>query len=401
MQYNIKKIFLTGLFFSLMFALPAKAETIDELMVKINALKSQINQLQSPSNSTTVQTNCNAVTFSRTLKVGSVGQDVKCLQALLNQDLSTQIASRGSGSPGQENTYFGNLTKAALIKFQQKYASEILTPNGMIRGNGIVGLSTAAKLNALINASRIPAATTAPIAPASPTATLSATGAIAKVNPSVVSIVVSKQAEEYQVSYQDPFGNGLFRIQTFQPTGRIVNQTVGSGSGLLITADGYLITNNHLIIDPKYTYTITLTTGATQIAQVVHQDAAQDIAILKIEGVSYPMATLGDSNNLQLGQTVIAIGNALGQFSNTVSVGIVSGLNRTIQANNNQGGVETLQNIIQTDAAINPGNSGGPLLDLNGNVVGINVATVQGSSNISFALPINPVKNIIRSVLGR
>jgi S1-C subfamily serine protease len=349
---------------------------------------------------------CSGVTFSRMLKLGSVGQDVKCLQTILNKDAATQVAVSGTGSPGNESTYYGVRTQNAVKKFQEKYYSEILASARLSRGTGTVGIATTAKLNAIKNASIVQAST--PTAPA-PTQIqtpqiqpeVTPTSAIAKANPGVVAITVTKQVPEYQVTYTDPFGNGLFQVPTYTPTGRTTTQTLGAGSGFIITQDGYLLTNNHVIVDPQATYTITMTSGASQTAQVIYQASQTDVAILKMSGSGYPIVTMGNSDNLQLGQSVVAIGNALGQFSNTVSVGIVSGLHRTIQASEPQGRTETLQDVIQTDAAINPGNSGGPLINLNGEVVGINVATVQGSSNISFSLPITSIKTIVNSVLGR
>jgi serine protease Do len=127
------------------------------------------------------------------------------------------------------------------------------------------------------------------------------------------------------------------------------------------------------------------------------KDPVQDLAILKIEGSDFPIVRLGDSDSLQIGQTVIAIGNALGEFQNTVSVGVISGLGRTITASGG-GMIETLEDIIQTDAAINPGNSGGPLLNLKGEVIGINTAVSLEGQNIGFTIPINKAKNDITQV---
>jgi serine protease Do len=139
--------------------------------------------------------------------------------------------------------------------------------------------------------------------------------------------------------------------------------------------------------------------GKTYRATVLARDPNQDLAVLKIDATGLPTVTLGDSSNLQLGQTAIAIGNALGQFSNTVSVGVVSGLARTVTAGApDTGAQETLHNVIQTDAAINPGNSGGPLLNLQGQVIGINSAVAENAQGIGFAIPINQAKQDITSV---
>lgn len=230
-------------------------------------------------------------------------------------------------------------------------------------------------------------------------------GAIAKVSPSVVSIVISKDVPKLQVTYENPFGNdpafqGIdMRIPVYKQIGTEKKQ-VGAGSGFIVRSDGYIITNKHVVDDTSADYTVLLATGAQKSAKVVYIDPSQDLAIIKIDGNNYPSVTLGDSSVLKLGQTIAAIGNALGEYSNSVSVGIVSGLNRTIEASDQSGNTEKLTGILQTDAAINPGNSGGPLLDLSGKVVGVNVATVVGSNNIAFSIPINNAKEIISKILG-
>jgi S1-C subfamily serine protease len=233
------------------------------------------------------------------------------------------------------------------------------------------------------------------------------TAAVAKATPAVVSIIISKDIPQYKVVYQNPFGDDPFfqnsgiEVPEYVPTGQSQSQEVGAGSGFIISADGYIVTNKHVVADDQASYTVLLSNGKQQTAQVVYKDANNDVAIIKIAGNNYATINFDASNTLQLGQTVIAIGNALGQYNNSVSIGVISGLNRTIQASSADGSAETLSGVIQTDAAINPGNSGGPLLDLNGNAVGINVATVQGSSNISFSIPANVVKSIIKSAVNR
>lgn len=233
------------------------------------------------------------------------------------------------------------------------------------------------------------------------------TAAVAKATPAVVSIIISKDIPQYKVVYQNPFGDDPFfqnsgiEVPEYVPTGQSQSQEVGAGSGFIISADGYIVTNKHVVADDQASYTVLLSNGKQQTAQVVYKDANNDVAIIKIAGNNYATINFDASNTLQLGQTVIAIGNALWQYNNSVSIGVISGLNRTIQASSADGSAETLSGVIQTDAAINPGNSGGPLLDLNGNAVGINVATVQGSSNISFSIPANVVKSIIKSAVNR
>ena len=229
------------------------------------------------------------------------------------------------------------------------------------------------------------------------------TDAVASVTPAVVSVVIAKDVPNLTVTYQNPFGNDPFfkdfgfQVPVYQQNGT-THQQIGAGSGFLISSSGYILTNKHVVFDDAADYTVLLSNGKQQTAKVVYKDPSNDVAIIKIEGTNFAHVDLGDSSALKLGQTVVAIGNALGEYNNSVSVGIVSGLNRTIQASGELG-TETLTGVIQTDAAINPGNSGGPLIDLNGNIVGINVATVQGSNSISFSIPINTVKSIVKNVL--
>jgi serine protease Do len=233
----------------------------------------------------------------------------------------------------------------------------------------------------------------------------SLTTAVSKVVPAVVSVVISEEVPKLQVHYENPFGDDPnfqgFNIQipVYQQVGT-TTQEVGAGSGFLVRSNGYILTNKHVIIDPNASYTILLSNGAQKTAKVVYKDPNNDVAVLKIDGTGYPTVSLGDSSSVQLGETVAAIGNALGEYNNSVSTGIISGLNRSVQAQDENGNVENLNGIIQTDAAINPGNSGGPLLDLNGNVVGINVATVAGANNIGFAIPINSVKAALNKALA-
>ena len=232
------------------------------------------------------------------------------------------------------------------------------------------------------------------------------TGAVAIASPAVVSIVVSKDVPQLEVVYTNPFGNDPFfkdvriRVPTYRQKG-VKRQKVGAGTGFIVTVNGYILTNKHVVLDEDASYTVLLSDGSQKSSKVVYRDGALDIALIKIEGSSYPHVSLGNSDALKLGQTVIAIGNALGEYSNSVSVGIISGLNRNLQAGGGNGFVEKLKGMIQTDAAINPGNSGGPLLDLNGHVVGVNVATVVGSNNISFSIPINKIKEVTHSFFGK
>jgi len=221
---------------------------------------------------------------------------------------------------------------------------------------------------------------------------------VQKSSPAVVSIVISKDVSSLQDFFSSPF-DFPFQPPTDQGQGGTQKQTIGGGSGFLITSDGMIVTNKHVVSDTAADYTVITNDNKEYPAKVLAKDLINDIAIIKIDGSNFPTLNFGNSDSLQIGQTVVAIGNSLGEFSNTVSRGIVSGLRRSLTASGGFGqSSERLTNIIQTDAAINPGNSGGPLLDINGNVIGINVAIAQGAQNIGFAIPANQIKKIANQV---
>jgi len=225
-----------------------------------------------------------------------------------------------------------------------------------------------------------------------------------KVSPSVVSIVISKNIPVYEQQFINPFGDS-FPGFNFQIPQQVQNgteyQEIGAGSGFIVSEDGLVLTNKHVVSDKTADYVVFMNDEKKYPAKVLALDPAQDLAVIKIESdKKFQPVTLGDSSGIQIGQTAIAIGNALGQFSNTVSVGVVSGLERTISASDQVGSfLETLEDIIQTDAAINAGNSGGPLLNLKGEVIGINTAMAQGAEAIGFAIPINMAKKDIEQVV--
>lgn len=225
---------------------------------------------------------------------------------------------------------------------------------------------------------------------------------VQKSTPAVVSIIITKDMPKFKSFFENPFGDFFnpFGDQS-QGSGGTERQTIGGGSGFLVSSDGMIVTNKHVVQDTQADYTVVTSDGKEHPAKILAQHPAQDIAIIKIDGNNFSTVNLGDSDNLKVGQTVIAIGNSLGEFANSVSKGIISGLKRNVTAGSGFGETEQLANIIQTDAAINPGNSGGPLLDISGNVIGVNVAMAQGAENIGFALPINQVKKIIDMVKAK
>lgn len=199
-----------------------------------------------------------------------------------------------------------------------------------------------------------------------------------RVSPSVVSIVTESQAS---------LG---FRSYTQQ----------GAGTGIIISESGYVLTNRHVVAGANKVDLVLADGTAYEGVEVVGVDPANDIAFLKIEGgKNLKPAVIGDSSQVEVGEKVIAIGNALGQYQTSVTSGIISGLGRPLIAGDATGNdTEQLSNLLQTDAAINPGNSGGPLVNLNGEVIGINTAIDQEAEGIGFAIPINDAKGLIKGV---
>ncbi len=227
--------------------------------------------------------------------------------------------------------------------------------------------------------------------------------AIAKVNPAVVSVVVTKDVPVYERYYEsyNPWGLPTgFSVPRVRENGT-QEREVGGGSGFIVSNDGMIVTNRHVVDDLEARYSVLLNDGTSYVAKVLARDTQLDIAILQIDEPllsSLTYAEFGDSESLQLGESVIAIGNALAEFRNSVSVGVVSGLSRSVVASDGMGRSEQLDQVIQTDAAINPGNSGGPLLNLEGKVIGVNVAASRGADNIGFALPAHVIKVVVDSV---
>jgi len=169
-----------------------------------------------------------------------------------------------------------------------------------------------------------------------------------------------------------------------------------SGTGFIVTSDGLIATNKH-VISSGDTFTITTAEGKTYDGKLVAKDPTNDLALLKIEAHGLPVVEIGDSESVEVGQWVIAIGNALGELQNTVTVGVISATERSAQPSDTEGNTESLAGLFQTDAAINPGNSGGPLVTLSGQVIGINTAVAGNAQNIGFAIPIIDMKKDLDS----
>lgn len=172
------------------------------------------------------------------------------------------------------------------------------------------------------------------------------------------------------------------------------------GSGFVVRSDGVILTSKHVIADSSLSYSVLTADNKRYLVNKIYSDPTNDIAVIRINASNLTPISLGDSSSLKLGQSVIAIGTQLGQFTNSVTSGIISGLNRGVSVGSSQdaNGSEILNDAIQTDASINPGNSGGPLVDLNGQVIGINTAISASAQNIGFAVPVNDAKDFLATI---
>jgi len=205
---------------------------------------------------------------------------------------------------------------------------------------------------------------------------------IKEVIPSIVSIKITKIIREI-----NPVTGESYPLR----------KEVGQGTGFIVDSQGLILTNRHVAGDREAEYKIFLSNGRRFDAKIVDIDKLYDLALLKIEAKNLPVVKLGDSDKLELGQTVMAIGNALGRYQNSVTKGIISGVGRSLTVIDTiTGNPLQLDDVIQTDAAINPGNSGGPLLNLSGEVIGVNTA-IEYAENIGFAIPINAARKIVQT----
>lgn len=217
--------------------------------------------------------------------------------------------------------------------------------------------------------------------------------AIKRALPAVVSIVVYDQESVLNVNI-DANGTSTQNLEQKE-------MNKGNGSGFLISSDGLILTNKHVSMAGKpdtVRYKVVLNNKKTYDAQLIGNDPLHDLAVLKIKGTNLPYLEMAASGNQPIGLTVLAIGNSLGRYENSVTKGIVSGLGRSLTAANPNGGVELLDNVLQTDAEINEGNSGGPLINLEGKVIGVNVAVDKGGTGLGFAIPIDDARSVVDSV---
>lgn len=219
-----------------------------------------------------------------------------------------------------------------------------------------------------------------------------------KVCPSVITVVITKDLSKIEGFYFFPFGGREVMIPKFEKEKK--KTRIGGGSGFIVSPGSYILTSSHVVADPEADYTVIFEPTKRYSAKVISRDPINDVAVLKINVKNFPYLELGDSDKIELGESVVAVGNALGEFHDTVSSGIISGMSRAISALSGfTDQVAQLRGLIQTDAAINPGNSGGPLVNIEGQVIGINTAVVMGAQNIGFAIPINYAKKDLEEVM--
>ena len=276
---------------------------------------------------------------------------------------------------------------------QQKFRSNLIT--NLILGLMILGIGWAffqSRAQSLSQSSRI----TNQQSPTLGEIQTEVEGVVNTYQSITVNIVATKDVpilrrcvSEDPYSSVSPFGRSARRCVVERQ-----RQEVGGGTGFVVRANGVIMTNQHVVSDPSAEYTVLLNDKTEAKVTKMQPIPNTDIALLKIEKNNLKTATLGDSNGLRVGQFGLASGNALGEFQNSASFGIISGLARSIPVSD-EPNAQTIDDVIQTDAAINPGNSGGPLINLQGEVVGVNTAIIQGAQNIGFALPINSVKAAI------
>lgn len=208
---------------------------------------------------------------------------------------------------------------------------------------------------------------------------------VEKTSPSVVAIGISQRV-----------------VNPFDPYALPKREDATIGTGFVVSDKGIIVTNKHVVSEANGKFTVITKDGQKYEARRIYRDPLLDLALVQIDASGLKALSLGDSSKLRVGQTAIAIGNALGRFTNTVTTGVISGLGRRVVAGDPfEGSFESLDNLVQTDAAINPGNSGGPLLNSAGQVVGVNVATTEGAQNIGFAIPINSVKGVVDEFLQK
>jgi len=258
-------------------------------------------------------------------------------------------------------------------------------------GRGLAGLLGVSVLSAVLASTGTAAVlmgTASPATSPAPTANSRAVNSAPDAE-DITNVVATARRSVVTITSNGVSSNGPFSVPT-----------TGVGSGLILTSNGYILTNRH-VVEGSQTLSVTLMDGRELPASIVKISDTTDLALVKVNATGLPAATIGDSNAIQVGQTAIAIGSPLGTFTETVTRGVVSGLDREITVTDESTRRQsTLKGLIQTDAAINPGNSGGPLLDAGGQVVGLNTAMATSAEGLGFAIPISAAKDLIGLATG-
>jgi serine protease Do len=258
-------------------------------------------------------------------------------------------------------------------------------------GRGLAGLLGVRLLSAVLASTGRAAVLVASAPPAtsvSPTANTRAVNTTPD-SEDITAVVASARKSVVTITSNGVSSNGPFSVPT-----------TGVGSGLILTSNGYILTNRHVVADSQ-TLSVTFMDGKEVPARIVKISDTTDLALVKVDETGLPAATIGDSNAIEVGQTAIAIGSPLGTFTESVTKGILSATGRTITVQDEQTGRPvTLTGLLQTDAAINPGNSGGPLLDETGHVIGVNTAVSANAEGLGFAIPINEAASLIQRATG-
>src|SRR3954452_6822081 len=265
-----------------------------------------------------------------------------------------------------------------------------------VRAGGMVGIAAVVLLSAMLAAGGTAALVAGPLrsapSPAPPGAAavaVAASSATAAPAPELTDVVAAVRDSVVTITSEGFSSRGFAQIPS-----------TGVGSGVILSADGYILTNKHVVAGSQ-SLTVELADEHQFPATIVKESDDKDLALIRIDATGLKPAVIGDSNALQVGQTVVAIGSPLGTFTESVTKGIRSASGRTITVRDEQTGQpDTLTGLLQTDAAINPGNSGGPLLDANGRVIGINTAVSADAQGLGFAIPISDAAALIAQATG-
>ena len=301
-----------------------------------------------------------------------------------------EVGPSPAGNPDPDSSIHTDLEPAPPPRLDGPVADRDPRPTRQ-GGRGLAGLLGASFLSAVLASTGTAAVLVGTSSPAtSPTPT--ANTRVVNTAPDtedITAVVAAARKSVVTITSNGVSSNGPFSVPT-----------TGVGSGLILTANGYILTNRH-VVEGSRTLSVTFMDGRELPATIVKISDTTDLALVKVAATGLPAATIGDSNAIQVGQTAIAIGSPLGTFTETVTRGVVSGLDREITVTDESTRrASTLKGLIQTDAAINPGNSGGPLLDAAGQVIGLNTAVATSAEGLGFAIPIAAAKDLIGLATG-